>query len=105
MAKRRICSRCREVVEGKCGNCHRPQVDSRESAHQRGYNRRWRGASKGFLAKNRWCVECLAADRKTLAQVTDHIVPHRGDMLLFWNRDNWQPLCKKCHDRKTGSGQ
>ena len=22
----------------------------------------------------------------------DHIVPHRGDQKLFWNRGNWQPL-------------
>ena len=22
-------------------------------------------------------------------------------MKLFWDRDNWQPLCKQCHDKKT----
>ncbi|WP_143035082.1 HNH endonuclease [Marininema mesophilum] len=20
---------------------------------------------------------------------------------LFWDKDNWQSLCKRCHDRKT----
>ena len=25
----------------------------------------------------------------------------RGDPKIFWDRSNWQPLCKKCHDRKT----
>lgn len=35
------------------------------------------------------------------AEVTDHIIPHRGGIDLFWNRDNWQSLCKRCHDRKT----
>ena len=38
----------------------------------------------------------------TQTAVVDHIVPHRGDSNLFWDRNNWQPLCKPCHDRKTG---
>ncbi|MGN8738508.1 HNH endonuclease signature motif containing protein [Bilifractor sp. HCP3S3_D3] len=35
------------------------------------------------------------------ATVVDHIVPHRGDPKLFWDRSNWQALCKRCHDKKT----
>ncbi|RBO54057.1 HNH endonuclease [Rhodovulum sp. BSW8] len=31
--------------------------------------------------------------------VADHIVPHRGDAGLFWDRANLQCLCKACHDR------
>ncbi|CQR75082.1 hypothetical protein SpAn4DRAFT_4446 [Sporomusa ovata] len=31
----------------------------------------------------------------------DHIKAHRGDQVLFWDQSNWQPLCKKCHDKKT----
>jgi len=33
--------------------------------------------------------------------VVDHIIPHKGDQQLFWNRDNWQPMAKSCHDKKT----
>ena len=33
--------------------------------------------------------------------VVDHIIPHKGDKVLFWDRSNWQPLCKTCHDTKT----
>ena len=40
----------------------------------------------------------------TPATVVDHIIPHRGDKRLFWDEKNWQPLCKDCHDRKTGTG-
>jgi 5-methylcytosine-specific restriction endonuclease McrA len=36
-----------------------------------------------------------------LAQVVDHITPHRGDPAKFWDAANWQALCKRCHDRKT----
>lgn len=32
------------------------------------------------------------------ATVVDHKIPHRNDMELFWDRDNWQGLCKCCHD-------
>lgn len=28
----------------------------------------------------------------------DHIVPHKGDMALFWDSQNWQPLCPDHHD-------
>jgi 5-methylcytosine-specific restriction protein A len=33
--------------------------------------------------------------------VVDHVVPHRGDAILFWDRANWQSMCKPCHDTKT----
>ncbi|HBO7046427.1 TPA: HNH endonuclease, partial [Pseudomonas aeruginosa] len=31
------------------------------------------------------------------ANTVDHIVAHRGDTDLFWDKDNWQPLCGPCH--------
>ena len=49
-------------------------------------------------------VNCLKNGTLTPATVVDHIVPHRGDHALFWDKQNWQPLCKDCHDRKTGQG-
>lgn len=33
--------------------------------------------------------------------VVDHVRPHRGDQELFFDRSNLQPMCKRCHDRKT----
>lgn len=50
--------------------------------------------------------------RHVLATVVDHKLPHRlgeakesGDkqqiaqaQKLFWDQDNWQGLCKQCHD-------
>lgn len=60
--------------------------------------RRWRRESRTFLASNPLCRMCTAAGRVTLATVVDHIKPHRGDPELFWDEDNWQGLCKPCHD-------
>jgi len=31
------------------------------------------------------------------ATVVDHRIPHRGDKRLFWDRNNWEPLCASCH--------
>ena len=44
---------------------------------------------------------CMKEGRYRKATVVDHVVPHRGDIKLFWDRDNWQSLCKEHHDRKT----
>ena len=70
----------------------------------RGYDSKWRSARKLYLRKNPLCVKCRANGRLEPATVIDHIVPHRGDPKLFWDQDNWQALCKACHDKKTGSG-
>jgi len=35
------------------------------------------------------------------ATLTDHIVPHKGDMKLFWDTDNHQSGCDDCHNVKT----
>ena len=37
----------------------------------------------------------------TEAIVVDHIIPHRGDVKLFWDQSNWQPLCEHHHNVKT----
>ena len=76
----------------------------RGGAPERGYDGRWRKARAAFLRRNPLCVECMRKGVLTPATVVDHIIPHRGDKELFWNEENWQPLCKSCHDRKTGSG-
>lgn len=87
---------------------HAPELSSdalRGSAAFRGYDRKWQAARKAFLEKNPLCAACMKAGRLTPATVVDHIVPHRGDLRLFWDEKNWQPLCKSCHDRKTGGGE
>lgn len=75
--------------------------EEKRSATARGYNARWRRESKKFLQLHPLCEECLKEGKATTATVVDHIIPHRGDPELFWDRSNWQALCKKCHDRKT----
>lgn len=67
----------------------------------RGYGSRWQRVRRGFLAAHPLCAACAAEGAVREATVVDHIEPHKGDQGLFWDRSNWQPLCKTHHDRKT----
>lgn len=75
----------------------------RKSSAKRGYSYAWQKARLFFLKQNPLCVECLKSGRVEPATDVDHIIPHKGDMNLFWDRNNWQPLCKSCHSRKTAT--
>ena len=72
------------------------------SASKRGYGSRWQRESKRYLESHPLCAECMKKGVYTKATVVDHVTPHRGDQRLFWDRANWQALCKPCHDSKTG---
>lgn len=76
----------------------------RGGAAERGYDAEWRVERKRFLREHPLCVECMKTGKLRAATVVDHIIPHRGDKRLFWDRRNWQALCKDCHGYKTGCG-
>lgn len=59
---------------------------------------RWRREREAYLQEHPVCVIC-----GTKANTVDHITPHRGDPMLFWAHWNWQPMCPRCHGRKTAS--
>ena len=95
---------CPELVDAGKKYCdkHKPlHPEEVRSAGSRGYSRAWQKASRQYLSAHPLCVRCMAEGRYTKASVVDHIRPHRGDRELFWDRENWQALCKRCHDRKT----
>jgi 5-methylcytosine-specific restriction enzyme A len=71
----------------------------RPNAMQRGYDGKWQKESKAFLALpgNERCA-CGCGRR---ADMVDHKVAHKGDMKLFWDRANWQPMRLGCNSRKA----
>jgi 5-methylcytosine-specific restriction enzyme A len=89
-----------------------PMPQAQLSAARRGYGAAWQRARAGYLASHPMCAMCQQLGRLQLATVVDHIQPHKlADALesgdagriaaarrLFWDRGNWQPLCKYCHD-------
>ena len=108
----KICNQpgCGKLISDLTSHCPRhvalvktEKEAGRKTAHQRGYTSKWRTARLGFLSKHPLCVLCRVDGVVTEATVVDHIEPHRMDKVLFWCRDNWQSLCKKCHDHKTAT--
>lgn len=97
---------CPELIPAGTKYCdiHKPlHPEEVRSAGSRGYGRAWQKARKEYLTAHPLCVECEKEGRYRKATVVDHIVPHRGDQKLFWDRSNWQSLCKMHHDLKTGN--
>lgn len=74
-------------------------MNERKSSAARGYGSRWQKAREGYLRCHPLCVMCESLGRVSPASVVDHIDPHRGDQQKFWDSENWQALCKQCHDR------
>ncbi len=93
---------CPKLTEvNYCERHQRLHSNDRLSANDRGYDSRWRKARLNFLKAHPLCVRCQNDGKLVKATVVDHIIPHRGNKELFWDTDNWQALCKGCHDRKT----
>jgi 5-methylcytosine-specific restriction enzyme A len=88
----------------------------RGSAHERGYTRGWQKAAAAFKLRFPLCgmrpngaapvmSRCFERGLHTLAYQVDHVVPHRGDLRLFWDaQGNWQSLCRACGARKSRAG-
>ncbi len=94
---------CAELVHGG-GPCAKHKRQTRTASktvlanRDKLYGRRWKKARAAYLWANPLCVFCERRGRVTAATVVDHIVPHRGDERLFWDRENWAPLCAPCHN-------
>ena len=80
-----------------CGNS---LIGARKRQPKRFYDHLWMKASAEFRY-GKMCAQCNLLHRITPAECTDHIFPHRGNRDLFWNMDNWQALCWKCHGLKS----
>jgi 5-methylcytosine-specific restriction enzyme A len=100
---RRVCSCGKVVWSGELCACQvqrKAEYEKRRpSATDRGYDTKWRRESKAFLAlpQNRFC----ACGCRRIADMVDHIKPHRGDMTLFWSKSNWQPMASSpCHSSR-----
>ncbi len=72
--------------------------DRRGTRHEQGYTNDWHRARTRYLSEHPLCVMGQARGRISPANVVDHIIPHRGDEVLFWDETNWQALCAPCHN-------
>lgn len=94
---------CPEITEGNYCEKHKSMHPDRPSASRRGYSSKWRRVRAAYLRKHPMCVKCMAEGRYVEATVVDHIKAHRNNPVLMWDENNFQSLCKSCHDKKTGN--
>ena len=77
----------------------------RLGARVRVYDTKWDRERAAYLAAHPWCVRCAAHGLKAKATVVNHKIAHRGDLRLFWNRRNWEPVCAACHNGSIQSAE
>ena len=98
---------CPNVTHSKYCNKHaaehtRVHTRERVGSNKQGYNNHWRRERKAFLLRNTLCENCLNKhDVIRAATQVDHVIPHKGNMKLFWDVSNWEALCHSCHSKKT----
>jgi 5-methylcytosine-specific restriction endonuclease McrA len=83
-----------------CAATYKARAEAkRPTATQRGYSGKWQKESRAFLAlpgHDRCACGC-----GRVANMVDHIKAPKGDMRLFWDRSNWQPMNVSCNTRKA----
>lgn len=96
---------CALVTDGYCA-AHRPKIGER-SAEAREWHRLYstdlwiKRLRPEQLLREPWCRECAKLGLCVRATDVDHIVDHKGDMVLFSDPSNLESLCHSCHSRKT----
>jgi len=99
----RVCGCGKRVPSGKICPCAAARKAAKEklrpTAAQRGYDSKWSRESKAFLALpgNQFC----ACGCGRPADMVDHIIAHKGDKKLFWDRKNWAAKNRSCNSRKA----
>jgi len=57
----------------------------------------WRRIRLAQLSEEPFCRRCKSRDRIVLAEVVNHVEPHRGNWERFVGGP-FESLCKRCHD-------
>ena len=86
---------CKDCARGERSRYDR---ERRPAFHKLYRSPRWTRIREEHIEANPFCVDC--GDRGT---DVDHVVPHRGDTRLFFDRNNLATRCKVCHSRKTAN--
>lgn len=75
------------------------RMENRIRSDDRYHSSRWTNESREFRRLNPLCVNCQKKGIIKASEVTDHVVPvsiHPN----FWDKTNWQALCKSCNIEK-----
>lgn len=99
-------------IEGLCATCKPKPVAEATPESQHDYHRewaklynckRWHDLRAAVLRKYPICTDPHRIRCRAASTVADHVIDHRGNLVLFYSFDNLRGVCKPCHDKKTGS--
>jgi 5-methylcytosine-specific restriction protein A len=91
-------------VDRKEAEAQRTRRRDQEDAGRKLYNTRaWKALRREVLERDAYTCQktgviCLGQHPAPNSPVADHIVPHRGDPALFWDKSNIQTVSKAYHD-------
>ena len=74
-------------------------MEERPRSRNEYHSRRWTVLSRTFRDAHPYCQRCMDKGILTPSEVTDHVIPveiHHS----FWDKTNWQALCKRCNIEK-----
>ena len=77
-------------------NTFKPSSNKVKPWHKLYQKSKWKDLRNVVLSQEPLCSKC-----KEVGNVVDHIIDHRGNLKLFYSRDNLQTLCVECHAIKT----
>lgn len=91
----------KRLPSNKAAPPHRTKDQRSAAAAQ--YRQWYKGKEWQAIRRRRFAVEphcrfCAASGQISRAASCDHIKPHRGDRSLFFDFNNTQSLCRRCHD-------
>lgn len=80
---------------------HRPR-ENRPSSTARGYGYRWQQYVAFYKQNHQLCRPCEQKGITRSVYAVDHIVPISSqDDERFWDENNHQPICQRCHAAKS----
>jgi 5-methylcytosine-specific restriction enzyme A len=98
---------CSSLVDsGRCQRCKDKGLgrEQRPNFRRRGYTAEWDRARAAFLLENPYCANPFRDHHAfMLATVVNHKTPHKGNIVIFWDKSQWEPLCTRCHSRVTAT--
>lgn len=88
-----------------CGRAHPggqrcPKAVDRRRAYDRTRGARHYGTRRWQEFRRTWLLDHPFCECGAPATLVDHIVPHRGDVAIFWRQGNHQSLCAPCHNSR-----
>lgn len=94
----------------KCESCRvRRQPRERranEDVRRRYRTARWERLRQRVLERDgHLCQECLRNGIVRQGKEIDHVRKAMDDLSQFWQAENLQTLCKRCHGQKTARGE